>query len=70
MRRNVTATVKGRAVQFDFDGFDGDECVTERERIRRELLRLGIRSDVRDRRAKASATSRVSGQRARPQVEH
>ncbi len=61
MGKRVSARIERQSVVFDFDGFEGNDCIAERDRLRRELARLGVQSSVRRRQDKrTSVTPRPS----------
>ena len=47
--RRIRVDVRHKAVKVDFECFEGETCIAERERLRQALLELGIKSELTDR---------------------
>ena len=44
--KRITAKIKGRKIHLDFNGFLGDTCLTEENKIRVILVKMGVKTDV------------------------
>ena len=44
--RRIKAEIKGGKIHLDFEGFAGNTCSTEEDKIRILLGKMGVRSDV------------------------
>lgn len=63
--RKVTAEIRNGEVKFDFDGFLGDTCQDEEDKIRFLLGRMGVQTDVQsdNRKREAEANSYAEQER-------
>jgi len=66
MPKTILTTIDYQGnVHLDFAGYTGSECAQEEERLRRELITLGLQAEIRGRQRKPEEFGQIHHQTLR-----